>query len=71
MLFWSLAQINSQLLHVEGCSEGARPARRILALHALLAISHAETHGWIEKGAVTVPQAGTGNLGDDAASWPG
>jgi hypothetical protein len=52
------AQIDGQPLHFEDCRDGARPARRLLAFHAMVAIQHAEAQGWIDKGSVEVPNAG-------------
>ena len=47
--------VHMKLLHFADCVSGSKPARRVCAIHAAAAISHAEDEGWIKVGQIRVP----------------
>jgi hypothetical protein len=57
-------EVDKKHLNVKGDKV---PARRLLAMHALLAIKHAVVQGWLEPGAITVSEAGWASPGYDSA----
>ena len=60
-------QVHRKLLTLDQLEPGCRPARRVLALHATVAMAWAEAKGWIPKGTLEVPEAGWSSPGYDVA----
>ncbi|PNH01970.1 hypothetical protein TSOC_012089 [Tetrabaena socialis] len=61
---WS--DVDGLLLQFPDSAAGGRPARRLLAWHAGIAIKHAVLNGWQQQGAVVIPpSAGWASPGYD------